>query len=123
MDLFVIRSSELALQRSTTPRVHDFAAKMIEAHKGTSAQLSMAGRRLNLLPSAMLTSDEQLMLDGLQSSTQFDADYVRDLRMIHRREVALASSYAANGHSPTLRPVAKSALAIEQGHLRLLSHL
>ncbi|HWC56826.1 MAG TPA: DUF4142 domain-containing protein, partial [Sphingomicrobium sp.] len=105
IDLFVIRSSELALERSSSARVRDFASQMIEAHKGTGAQLSFAGRRLNLLPSATLLPPEQAMLDGLQASSRFDADYVRDQRSVHQRAIALDSAYAANGPSPTLRPV------------------
>jgi putative membrane protein len=72
VDLFVIRSSELALQRSSSARVRDFAARMIEAHKGTSGQLSLAGRRLNLLPSASLRPAHQAMLDALANSASFD---------------------------------------------------
>lgn len=123
IDLFVIRSSELALERSTSPRVRDFARTMIDDHKGTSAQLSLEGRRLNLLPSATLRPAEQAMLDQLEASTRFDADYVRDQRLVHQQAVALDSAYAANGRSPTLRPVAAAALPIEQRHLRLLAYL
>ena len=123
IDLFVIRSSELALQRSSSARVRDFAQRMIEAHKGTSAQLSLAGRRLNLLPSATLGPNEQSMLDALQGSTQFDADYVRDQRLVHQQAIGIDSAYAASGRSPTLRPVASAALPIEQRHLRLLAYL
>jgi putative membrane protein len=123
IDLFVIRSSELARQRSSSARIRDFAATMIAAHKGTSAQLSLEGRRLNLLPSATLRPREQMMLDGLRSSGRFDADYVRDLRLVHQQAIALDSAYAANGRSPTLRPVAAAALPIEQRHLRMLGSL
>src|SRR5690348_7052897 len=97
IDLFVIRSSELALQRSASPRVRDFATTMIAAHKGTSAQLSLAGRRLNLLPSATLMAREQAMLDSLAASSRFDAEYVRDQRVVHQEAVSLDSGYASNG--------------------------
>jgi len=123
IDLFVIRSSELALQRSSSARVRDFANRMIDGHKGTSAQLSLAGRRLNLLPSATLMPAEQAMLDALIASGSFDADYVRDQRLVHQHAITLDSAYAASGQSPTLRPVAASALAVEQRHLRLLAYL
>lgn len=123
IDLFVIRSSELALQRSSSPRVRDFASRMIAAHKGTSAQLSLAGRRLNLLPSASLRPAEQAMLDALQTSSSFDSDYVRDQRIVHQQAIALDSAFAANGQSPTLKPVASAALPIEQKHLKLLAYL
>ena len=96
---------------------------MIDDHKGTSAQLSLEGRRLNLLPSATLAVGEQAMLDGLQASSAFDADFVRDQRAVHQRLVALDTAYAASGGSPTLRPVASAALPIEQRHLRLIAYL
>jgi putative membrane protein len=96
---------------------------MIEDHKGTSAQLSLEGRRLNLLPSATLRPSEQAMFDSLTSSGRFDAEYVRDQRIVHQRVVALDLAYAANGSSPTLRPVAAAALPIERRHLRLIAYL
>ena len=123
IELFVIRSSELALQRSSSPRVHEFAQRMISDHKGTSGQLSLEGRRLNLLPSAPLAADERAMLDALQASSQFDADYARDQRAVHRRLISIDSAYAASGGSPTLKPVASAALPIEQRHLRLIAYL
>lgn len=123
IDLFVIRSSELALQRSSSARILDFARTMIEDHKGTSAQLSLEGRRLNLLPSATLRPNEQAMFDSLTASSRFDADYVHDQRIVHQRAIALNSAYAANGSSPTLRPVAAATLPIEQRHLRLIAYL
>ena len=96
---------------------------MIRDHKGTSGQLSLEGRRLNLLPSASLRPSEQAMLDALQASSRFDEDYVRDQRTIHQKALALDSAYVANGRSPTLRPVAASALPTEQRHVRLLGYL
>jgi putative membrane protein len=123
IDLFAIRSSELALQRSSSARVREFAETMIRDHRGTSGQLSLEGRRLNLLPSATLRAPEQAMLDALQSSGRFDEDYVRDQRTIHSQAVAIDAAYLASGRSPTLRPVAASALPIEQRHQRLLAYL
>lgn len=122
IDLFVIRSSELALQRSASSRVREFAETMIESHKGTSAQLSFAGRRLNLLPSATMRKSEQSMFDALEASTHFDLDYVRDERIVHDEAIALDRAYATYGRSPTLRPVAAAALPVEQTHLSLLAY-
>ena len=123
IDLFAIRSSELALKRSSSARVREFAEAMIRDHQGTSGQLSLEGRRLNLLPSATLRPAEQAMLDALQASDRFDADYIRDQRSIHQQAIALDTAYLASGRSPTLRPVAASALAVEQRHWRLFANL
>jgi putative membrane protein len=123
IDLFEIRSSELALQRSTSRSVREFAAMMIGAHKGTSAQLSFAGRRLNLLPSATLEPKHQAMLDQLQSAVNFDAVYREQQRAVHEEALALHRSYAARGTSPTLRPVALAAVPVLERHIRMLRYL
>jgi putative membrane protein len=123
IDLFEIRSSELALQRSTSRRVRDFAAMMIEAHKGTSSQLSLAGRRLNLLPSASLDAKRQALLNQLRGAANFDAVYKQQQLSVHREALALHSSYAARGTSPTLRPVAAAIVPVIQRHLRLIARL
>ena len=63
------------------------------------------------------------MLDALGTSGSFDGDYVRDQRLVHQQAIALDSAYAEGGASPTLRPVARAALSIEQRHLSLLAYL
>src|SRR5690349_14188192 len=72
IDLFEVRSSQMALTRARNLRLREFASMMISAHTGTAAQLSMAGRRLNLLPSAALLPRHQRMLDELASAVDFD---------------------------------------------------
>ena len=123
IDLYEIRSSELALQRSSNAAVREFAEMMISAHKGTSSQLSLAGRRLNLLPSATLSPRYQAMLDSLQDAGNFDALYRQQQTTVHREAVALHSAYAARGTSPTLRPLAAAILQVFQRHQRLLGYL
>ena len=123
IDLFVIRSSELALVRSPSAAVRGFASRMIEDHQGTSAQLSFAGRRLNLLPPASMLPAEQAMYDALDSSGDFDRTYLRLQRSAHGAALSLHSNYARLGASPTLRPVAANADAVERRHLELLRGL
>jgi putative membrane protein len=123
IDLFIIKSSELALQRSTNARVREFAEMMIDAHKGTSAQLSLEGRRLNLLPSAILSSRHQAMFDQLQQASDFDSVYRRQQLAVNREALALHGQYAASGTSPTLRPVAAAILPVIERDSRLLQYL
>jgi putative membrane protein len=123
IDLFIIGSSELALQRSSSARVREVAEMMIAAHKGTSAQLSLEGRRLNLLPSATLSARHQAMLNALQQAPDFDALYRRQQINVHQEGLALHQRYAASGTSPTLRPVAAVVLPVFQRDLRLLQYL
>lgn len=123
IDLFVIRSSELAQLRSVSPTIRQFADRMIAAHRGTSAQLSFAGRRLDLLPSASLLPQHQAMMDELAASGDFDGAYLRQQRAVHGAALSLHSNYASRGTSPTLRPVAANAAAVERSHLEMLRRM
>ena len=123
IDLYEIQVSELALRRASMQRTRDFAQTMIRDHKGTSSQLSLAGRRLNLLPSATLDARHQAMLDQLASASDFDAAYKRQQASVIADAISLHAAYASRGTSPTLRPVAVATLPVIQRHQRLLRYL
>ena len=112
IDLYEILSAQLALERSQDAANRAFAQRALTAHEGTSAQLSMAGRRLNLLPSAALDPEHQAMLDALKTTPDFDNTYRAQQSIVLREGVTLHSSYATRGDSPTLRPVAKNAESV-----------
>lgn len=123
IDMFEIQSAELARHRSGSAAVREFAAMMTAAHRGTSAQLSLAGRRLNLLPSATMNDRHQRMLQELTGAANFDATYRRQQAAIHQEALSLHSNYAARGASPTLRPVATNMKPIIERHIRMLRYL
>ena len=123
IELYEIQSAELALQRARTKRVRDFAASVLDAHRGASMQLSLAGRRLNLLPSATLSPTHQAMMDELRSAADFDSVYRRQQITVHRDALAGHRNYAAVGTSPTLRPVAAALAPLFQRYLRQLDYL
>jgi putative membrane protein len=120
IDLFEIQSSQMVLSRSRHVANREFAEMMIRAHNGTSAQLSMAGRRLNLLPPATLQPRHHAMLVELSASGDFDATFRRQQIAVHQDALRLHSDYARRGASPTLRPVAANAVPIVSRHLRML---
>ena len=123
IDLFEIRSAELALTRTQNPALRNFARAMIADHQGTSAQLSLAGRRLNLLPTATLLPAHQAMADELSASGDFDATYRRQQIAVHQAALKLHSDFAGRGESPTLRAVARNAVPIVRRHLDMLRRL
>jgi putative membrane protein len=123
IDLFVVRSSELAQLRSVDPRLRSVANELKAGHEGLAAQLSFAGRRLNLLPAASMLPQHQAMYDELVASSTFDQTYLRLQRAVHGGAFSLHSDYAQRGTSPTLRPVAANAAAVERNHLAMLRSL
>ena len=120
VDLYEIRSAELAATRARDPRLREFARRMIADHHGTAAQLSFAGRRLNLLPSATLDPHHQSLMNELLAAADFDRTYLRQQLAVHGQALAVHSAYAAKGSSATLRPVAANAVPIVRRHLEQL---
>lgn len=120
IDLYQVKSAQLALQRSQDPANRAFAEHALSAHQGTSAQLSLAGRRLNLLPSATLSPEHQAMLDALSATSDFDNIYRAQQSIVLQEGVKLHANYAKSGASPTLRPVAANAENVMRANLKEL---
>jgi len=122
-DLFVARASEMALAKSRDARVRGLAEVLLRDHRGLAAQLSFAGRRLDLLPSAQIHPAARIPLSQLQAATgrQFDEAYLALMRSNHQHSVGVHRGFARGGESPTLRAVAKNAAEIEQRHLIAVS--
>ena len=120
IDLYEVKAAELALERSQDPANRAFAERALRAHQGTSAQLSMAGRRLNLLPTATLNPEHQAMIDALMTTSDFDNTYRGQQNIVLQEALRLHSNYAKSGQSPTLRPVAVNAESVMRANLQAL---
>jgi hypothetical protein len=72
----------------------------------------MAGRRLDLLPSAELLPFDRAQLEALSRSQDLPTTWGRVLSLALSRCDSHEADYAARGTSPTLRPVARFALDV-----------
>jgi len=122
-DLFVIRAAQMAGTGARDPRVQAQARAELSDHRGLAAQLSLAGRRLNLLPSAALLNSDLQRLALLAASTDFDAAYKREMVDRHMHHLRISRDIAARSPSPTLRPVARNAADVFARHLAQLRAL
>lgn len=120
IDLYQVKSAQLAMERARDPANRAFAERSLSAAQGTSAQLSLAGRRLNLLPAATLNPEHQAMLDALAATGDFDNTYRAQQNIVLQEGVRLHSSFAKAGQSPTLRPVAANAENVMKANLQAL---
>lgn len=123
IDLLVIEASKLAQAQSQSARVRAIAAMLLADHGGVSAQLSFAGRRLNLLPSATMMQRHQAMLSDLRAAPDFDASYKRIMIAAHEQGMRVHGDFAKAGNSPTLRPVAEISFPAMRRHLDQLRGL
>ncbi|WP_118858293.1 DUF4142 domain-containing protein [Sphingomonas mesophila] len=115
--LFAVRASELAAERARSGAVRSAAQSIVRDQTGVAAQLSFAGRRLELLPSAVLGSAEAAELDRLRASGDFDSDYRRAVAAALARALDAHQTFARSGPSPTLRPVAQMAAPVTRRNL------
>ena len=120
IDLYEMQSAQLALQRAQDPANRAFAERALSAHQGTSAQLSMAGRRLNLLPTATLDAEHQSLLSALAATSDFDNTYRAQQQYVLEEGVRLHGGFARTSDSPTLRPIAQNAENVIRANLQAL---
>lgn len=121
--LFAVRSSRMAEARGSTNKLKKFAGQVVMDQTGIGAQLSFAGRYIDLLPSSRLLSEHQAMLDRLATSTDIDGTYKAQLAKVLRESAAAHRAFEARGDSPTLRPVARFAAPVCEKNLAALAKL
>jgi putative membrane protein len=109
MDLLVVRASDMALARSSEPRVRAVATRLAEEHRGLAAQLSIAGRRLDTLPAARLAPRDEQLLATLDRAPRFDAAFVRAMTSAHLRSRQAHASFAARGSKARISPCSGNA--------------
>jgi predicted outer membrane protein len=121
--LFAVQASRMAEARGSTNKIKKFAQQVVMDQTGIGAQLSFAGRRIDLLPSARALPEHQAMLDRLATASDFDGTYKAQLAKVLRDAAAAHRAFEASGDSPTLRPVARFAAPVCEKNLEALRKL
>jgi putative membrane protein len=121
--LFAVQASRMAEARGSTDKVQKFARQVVMDQTGIGAQLSFAGRRIDLLPSSRPLPEHQLMLERLATGSDFDATYKGQLAKVLREAAAAHRAFETGGESPTLRPVAQFAAPVCEKNLEALLKL
>lgn len=120
-DRFEIESSQLALQKATSPEVKAYAQRMIKEHTATTAQLkeALAAAKLNIpLPQAF-DERRQGLIDNLKaaSATEFDTMYLDQQTASHSEALTLQKSYMDDGENPQLKALAAKLAPMIEMHL------
>jgi predicted outer membrane protein len=121
--LFAVRASNFAEGRGSTNKIKKVASQIEMDQMGIGAQLSFAGRRIDLLPSSQPLPEHQAMLEALATTSNFDATYKAQITRVLRKAVAVHRAFEAGGSSPTLRPVARFAAPVCEKDLAAISKL
>ena len=121
--LFAIRASNFAEGRGSTNKIKKFASQAVVDQMGIGAQLNLAGRHIDLLPSSRLLPEHEAMLQALATSSDFDGTYKAQMARVLRSAAAAHRAFEVSGDSPTLRPVARFAAPVCEKGLAALGKL
>ncbi|MBZ9936976.1 DUF4142 domain-containing protein [Mesorhizobium sp. BR1-1-16] len=119
-DMLEIQTSNVALQKSSSAAVKEFAQMMINDHTKASSELKMAAQKDGVtIPTAMLEKHAATVekLNGTAAGA-FDAAYIDAQVNAHKEAVALMMSYAQTGEAPALKAHAQKTAPIIQMHLQ-----
>lgn len=120
-DMFEIKSSQLALEKSQREDVREFAQQMIDNHEETTDKLTelLDDQDSNLKPVESLDAKHQKLMEELESISEanFDARYIAIQRNAHKEAVTLFSNYAKNGSHKALKNFTRETLPGLKQHL------
>jgi len=125
-NLFEIESSQLALQRSHSPKIKDFAQHMVADHSLAASKMKLALSQANIpAPPDKLNANDQKIFDNLKTAQDaaFDKTYIEAQYNAHVEAVNLFKAYAQDGDNPRLKALAADLLPTLQGHLDQVSKL
>lgn len=122
-NLTQVRTSEVALERATTPEVKAYAQMIVDDSSAARNALrtAMTGAMLTP-PSMVLDADHQRRLDDITLEEQgsapdpdtvgnaWDHDYIAMQIDLHEDTIDLFEDYASNGQNPELRTFAEASL-------------
>lgn len=123
---FEIQSSQLALQKSPSADVKQFAEKMISDHTELGQEMQDAVKQANMpAPSEQLDAKHKQILTKLQGleGSGFDRQYITDQVNAHLQAVNLLQQYSTNGQSQPLKQWAATGLPTIQQHLQMVRTL
>lgn len=121
LNIYLINSSKMALERSQNEAVRGFAQRLVEHHSAMQYDLA-AVNNSNVggsMPSTMNADDTRRMGDlaGVDAPS-FNANYMRNAIIMLDEELAIAKAQAANGKVESLRKFAAATVAKIDANLR-----
>ncbi|WP_028034483.1 DUF4142 domain-containing protein [Chelativorans sp. J32] len=117
-NMFEIESSRLALEKTKSDDVREFAQQMVDDHTKAGEEMTQAAASdgVNDVPKTLDAAHKQMVTQLENASAdQFDSDYVQMQVMAHQQAVALFSGYSKQ--QGALADFAEKTLPTLQQHL------
>lgn len=116
---FEIRSSELALTRTQSEAVKDFAQTMIDHHTRAQTELQDAAKSDGVRLSEEPSKEQTQMLMALEQAdeSQFDSTYLSAQMKAHDQAIQLLGAYADSGSAGGLKTYAAAHYPTVRTHM------
>jgi putative membrane protein len=126
-DIYEIRASKLAMERSKSRPIKQFAAEMIKAHTKTTAGLkaAVAKGHVRVRVPTDLDARRQGLFNNLHASSgvEFDRRYVAQQIAAHTEALDLMKGYARHGDNKVLKAAAGKTAPLVSSHLDMARSL
>jgi putative membrane protein len=107
---FGMLSSKLALRRSQTPEIKEFAQTILNDHQRAQDELRHAAKSETVILSEELSNEQKQTLLALEQApeNQFDAAYLSAQMKSHGHAIQLLGPYSADGPGGGLKAYARA---------------
>ena len=124
-DSFEIKSSQLALQKSNSAEVKQYAQKMIDEHTQSTSQLKQIATQTGVTLPSDPGAFNQAVINQLTALTgsAFDRAYLEAQANGHMQAVAVFRTEMARGQDTALKQFATKLLPTIEGHYTMASQL
>ena len=118
-NVYEVVAARIALRRSRTPEVRDFANRMMDEHRQAVAIITQASAQAGLPQRPMLDRTHRAMLNRLRRvpDSDFDRVYMNQQLVAHMNAAAVQEGYLRDGDNPALLQAAAQLRPIVQQHL------
>lgn len=123
--LAVVQASQLALQRSSSDQVKQFAQHMVDDHAQLDDQLKPIAANLSVKAPTEPPKKEKAEITKLQGLTgaDFDKAYVQLMLKDHEADAEAFKHEEDKGQSPALKDAVTKADPVIQSHLKMIQDI
>jgi putative membrane protein len=116
-----VQEAQLAQQKSDSPKVKEFAQRMITDHTANNQQLAAVAQRVGYTAPTSPDAKDQKQLDHLQklSGAKFDRAYMSGQVRDHEMVLKLLQKEVSDGQNADVKAFAQQTIPVIQQHLDL----
>jgi putative membrane protein len=119
-NLAEVQLGQLALQKSSSPEVKQFAQRMIDDHTKAEDQLKQVASQENVTLPDSPNAEQKATKDRLEklSGKSFDRAYMKDMVTDHTKDVSEFKMEARDAKDPAVKNYASQTAPVIESHLK-----